>query len=241
MKKLLALAIFTLGVIGCTEIDESVVTISSPTTIQIFNKSNDTVLVYLTLGATPGCIQDVNLIPFIQDSIKGSRNLQGTFLLMPNDSTISYSPDSLGFNGVISFHYAPDNCPSPSYTNGINQFEFIINNGFVAGYPQETIDISCVHGVNCVIRVNVSDSNWTGGPHAPLVQSFANTMNKSQTGMAGVYPYGCDICVASKAPPACIPLPQPTQKHNICNIQRSAKLNGGTIKVLYLGRVDILK
>lgn len=246
MKKLIALAIFVLGMGSCTEVETEVevVEVTSPdsrTTIQVFNHSKDTVLVYLTLGRTPGCIQDVNLIPFIQDSITGSCGTQGTFLLMPGDSTESYSPDSLGYNGVISFNHAPDNCPAPSYTNGLNQFEFIINNGFQAGEPQETVDISCVHGVNCVIRVNLPDSNWNAGPTVPMVQSFANTMDKNQIGAAGVFPFACTHCTDYIGAPNCIPTPQPVQKAAICNVQRNASENGGLIKVIYLGKVSVLK
>lgn len=212
------------------------------TLLQIRNDSKDSVLVYITLGTTWGCIQDIMDIPYIADSVPGQRGLQGTFILAPGDSTISWAPDTLGYNGVISFGYAPDNCPSPSYTNGLNQFEFIINNSYQPGNPQETVDISCVHGTNCVIRVNLgTPSVWNAGPTFPSIQSFANTMDKNQIGTPGVYPYGCDTCTASKSPPSCIPLPQPAQKNKICNVQRDAKLSGGIIRVIYLGAVNILK
>lgn len=243
MKNILLAIILSLGVWSCTEVKEEVIIecSASPTLMTVYNHSKDTVLVYLTLGTTQGCVQNVNEVPWIQDTIAGQRGLQGTFVLMPGDSTECYGGDSLGFNGVLSFNYAPDNCTSPSYTNGLNQFEFIINNAFQAGNPQETIDISCVHGVNCVIRVNLSDSNWNAGPTIPMIQSFANTMNKNFIGAAGVYPYGCDWCDSIHSPPSCIPLPQPHQKAAICNVQRNANNNGGTIKIIYLGKVDILK
>lgn len=216
--------------------------VSTTTLMQIRNDSRDSVLVYLTLGTTPGCIMNVMNVPFITDSVPGQRGLQGTFILAPGDSTIWYAPDSLGYNGVISFNFAPDNCASPSYTYGINQFEFIINNGFQAGNPQETIDISCVHGVNCVIRVNLnSDSIWNAGPTEHIVQSFANDLNRSLVGLVGVYPYGCDTCTGSKNPPSCIVLPQPKQRHSICNVQRNATASGGKITVIYLAKEVPLK
>ena len=242
MKNILLAIILSLSVWSCTEIKEEIIESTSPTLMTVYNHSKDTVLVYLTLGVTEGCVQNVNEVPWIQDTIAGQRGLQGTFVLMPGDSTIAYGGDSLGFNGVISFHYAPDNCTAPSYTNGLNQFEFIINNSFQAGNPQETIDISCVHGVNCVIRVNlISNNYWNAGPEYQNVQSFANTMNKNFIGAAGVYPFGCDWCDSIHSPPSCIPLPQPHQKAAICNVQRNASSNGGTIKIIYLGDVDILK
>lgn len=214
---------------------------SGLTKIQIFNDTKDTVLGYITLGATPGCLQAASSIPFILDTVPGQRNLQAQFSLLPGDSTIQYSPDSLGYNGVISFLYAPDNCPSPSYTNGINQFEFMINNAYQGTNAQESINISCVHGVNCVIRVNMlTDSFFNAGPTIPKIQSFANTMDRSGL-EAGVYPYGCDTCTGSKNPPACILLPQPKHKNSVCQIQRNASMSGGVIQVRYLGQVNILK
>lgn len=216
--------------------------LSSHTLMMIKNDSKDSVLVYVTLGTTWGCIQNVLLVPYVTDSVPGQRGLQGTFVLAPGDSTMAWAPDSLGYNGVISFGYAPDNCTTPSYTNGLNQFEFIINNDFQPGSPQETVDISCVHGTNCVIRVSLeTESSWNAGPSFPSIQGFANTMDKNQIGTPGVYPYGCDTCTASKSPPTCIPLPQPAQKSKICNVQRDAVLSGGLIKVIYLGAIDILK
>ncbi|CAK0771650.1 conserved hypothetical protein [Gammaproteobacteria bacterium] len=242
MKKIITLflAVLLNSCVEVVEVEVNTPSNQNQTTMQIFNHSKDTVLVYVTLGATPGCIQDVSLIPFITDTLQGG--LQGTFTLAPNDSTIAYAPDSLGYNGVISFNYAPDNCTTPSYTNGLNQFEFIINNSFQAGNPQETIDISCVHGVNCVIRVDLLTNNYfNAGPTIPKIQSFANTMNRNEIGIAGVYPFGCDTCTGSKNPPSCIPLPQPHQTQSICNVQRNASQSGGLIKVIYLGQVNILK
>mgnify|MGYP003651294062 CR=1 FL=1 len=242
MKKIITLflAVLLNSCVEVVEVEVNTPSCQSQTTMQIFNHSKDTVLVYVTLGATPGCIQDVSLIPFITDTLQGG--LQGTFTLAPNDSTIAYAPDSLGYNGVISFNYAPDNCTTPSYTNGLNQFEFIINNSFQAGNPQETIDISCVHGVNCVIRVDLLTNNYfNAGPTLPKIQSFANTMNRNEIGIAGVYPFGCDTCTGSKNPPSCISLPQPHQTQSICNVQRNASQSGGLIKVIYLGQVNILK
>lgn len=214
---------------------------SSQTLLQVQNHSNNTVTVYVTLGTTPGCLQNVLDIPFVTDTVPGQNGLQGTFILNPGDSTISYAPDSLGFNGVISFDYAPSNCPdSLQYPNGINQFEFILNNSYQGIDAQETIDISCVHGVNCVIRTNIYTLNpWNAGPNIQNVQSFANTLDRNQIGTAGVYPYGCDTCTGSKTPPSCIKLPQPAQRSSICNVQRNALQSGGLIKVLYLGKINI--
>lgn len=215
---------------------------TSSTFLKIYNRSDSAVKVFITLGTTPGCMDSVINIPFVTDTVPGQRGLQGYFVLQPKDSTIAYAPDTMGFNGVISFNYAPDNCPSPNYPNGINQFEFILNNSFQGRNAQETIDISCVHGANCVIRTDVEGMHtWNAGPTIPEVQSFANSLDKNRTGIAGVYPYGCDTCTGSKTPPSCIKLPQPAQKASICNVQRNALLSGGIVKVMYFGKIHILE
>lgn len=215
------------------------------TALQIFNGTDSAVVVYVTLGATPGCIQSVLDLPFGIDTVPGSKGLQGTFKLSSKDSTVAFNSDTLGFNGVVSFSYAPDNCPAPWYPLGLNQFEFILNNYFQPGQPQESINISCVHGVNCVIRCNIETDSLTpfnAGPSIPVIQSFANTMNRSQLGLAGVYPYGCTHCTDYIGAPNCIPVPQPVQKTAICQVQRPAvKGNSGTIKIIYLGQSQILK
>jgi hypothetical protein len=245
MKKLILILIgitlLTLGVLFIRKAATVPAKSVTQTQIQIFNDTKDTVLTYVTLGATPGCLQQASLIPFITDTVPGQRNLQGCFFLPPGDSTIAYAPDSLGYNGVISFLFPPDNCPAPSYTNGINQFEFMINNQYQGANAQESINISAVHGVNCVIRVNALTTNFfNAGPTIPKIQSFANTMNRSDL-TAGVYPYGCDTCTGSKSPPVCILLPQPKQTASICQVQRNASTPGGIIQVRYLGQVNILK
>ena len=200
---------------------------------KIYNATEDTVEVWVTLGATPGCLQDVTKIPFVTS---GS-GLVGSFFLAPGDSTIAYAPDSLGFNGVFSFNAQPANCPdSAQYPTGINQYEFIVNNAFQEGAPQESINISCVHGVNCVIRVDmVTKNTFNAGPSVPSVSSFANTMDRNQLNIPGVYPYGCTHCTDYIGAPSCIKLPQPVCKKATCQIQRDAKLSDGLIKVIYLG------
>jgi hypothetical protein len=213
--------------------------VSGKTTTKIINGTKDTVKVWVTLGATPGCLQDVTKIPFITE---GS-GLVGSFYLAPGDSTIDYAPDSLGFNGVISFEFQPDNCPdSTRYPNGINQYEFILNNAFQPGNPQESINISCVHGVNCTIRVDMFTTNpFNAGPSIPVISSFANSMDRNQLGQPGVYPYACTHCTDYIGAPACIPVPQPVSKEQICQIQRPANQSGGSIKIYYLGDAEPLK
>lgn len=234
---ILILAI-VLGITYCStptpEPTPSPIAVADTTLTNIYNHTKDTVLVWVTLGATPGCLQDVRKIPFVTS---GS-GLVGSFYLAPGDSTIGYAPTGTGFNGVISFNFQPDNCPdSLRYPLGINQYEFILNNAYQAGNPQESINISCVHGVNCVIRVDMITSNpFNAGPTVPVVNSFANSLDRNQLGIPGVYPYACTHCTDYIGAPVCIPTPQPVSKTQICQIQRPANQSGGLIKVIYLGQ-----
>lgn len=212
------------------------------TLTKIYNATKDTVLVYVTLGATPGCLQQVSQIPYITDTIAGQRGLQGSFKLAPGDSTIAYAPDSLGFNGVISFNGQPSNCPDTTlYPTGINQYEFMINNSFQGVNAQESINISCVHGVNCVISIDVKTLNpFNAGPTIPVIQAFRNTLDRNSL-VAGVYPFGCDTCTGSKTLIPCISYPQPAHKNSVCQVQRNSSQSGGLIKVVYLGSEQPLK
>jgi hypothetical protein len=207
------------------------------TLTKVYNGSRGNVLVYVTLGATPGCLQNVMDVAWVTDSVPGQRGLQGTFYLAPGDSTTAYAPDSLGFNGVISFNGQPSNCPDTTqFPTGINQYEFQINNAFQGANAQESINISAVHGVNCVIRVDIQTLNqFNAGPTVPIIQSFANTLDRNQS-IAGVYPFGCDTCTGTKTPLPCITYPQPAHKNSDCQVQRNASQSGGLIKVIYLAK-----
>jgi hypothetical protein len=209
---------------------------------KVYNHTKDSVLVYVTLGATPGCVQNAMDVAWVTDSVPGQRGMQGTFVLAPGDSTIAYAPDSLGFNGVVSFNGQPNNCPDTvAYPTGINQYEFMINNAFQGPGAQESANISAVHGVNCVIRVDyITLNQFNAGPTVPIIQSYANTLDRNQS-IAGVYPYGCDTCTGSKTLLPCIKYPQPAHKNSDCQTQRNAAQSGGLIKVIYLGKEQPLK
>jgi hypothetical protein len=163
--------------------------------------------------------------------------LVGSFLLKSGEKTLAYAPEKLGFNGNLAFGTQPQNCPTPSYPNGVNLFEFILNNAFQSGQPQETVDISCVAGVNARIRADVGGDEWNAGPTFPRVLAIENGAIGTNTGRVGVYPVGCDTCISSTNPPSC-PNPPPyetPQAEAICNVQRTAKHHGGIVLVTYLG------
>jgi len=192
------------------------------------------VTVWVTLGATPGCLQDVSQIPWIENVINP---LMGNFLLQAGQSVAPFAPVGMGFNGNLCFGTEPLNCPSVAFPNGVNLFEFILNNAFQPGTPQETVDISCVAGVNSQLMVAVGDKNWNAGPTQPRVRTIGNGALGTNTGRIGVYPVGCDICTGSQNPPAC-PNPPPyenPQAAAVCNVQRNASDQGGLVIVDFWG------
>lgn len=208
------------------------------TQLQIVNGDRvNPVTVFLTLGATPGCLQDVSKIPFITRVIAP---LVGSFVLQPGQSVGPYAPDKLGLNGNLSFGTQPLNCPTPQFPNGVSIFEFIINNGFQPGNPQETVDISCVAGVNCLIKGELlGGPDWNAGATQPKVRLIENGKMNTNTGRVGVFPYGCDNCTAITSPPVCPGHPpyEKPQREPICNVQRNAKVTGGLVKVSFLSSV----
>ena len=209
------------------------------TQIQICNGTKTDVTVYVVLGATPGCLQDVTQIPYITS---GS-GLVGSFVLKTSTSTSPWAPANIGFNANLTFGSMPINCPDSAMPYGVNLFEFIVNNGFQAGAPQETIDISCVAGVNSIIKADLSGPVWNAGPTEPTVTTIQNSVPPNNYGLVGVYPYGCDDCTSIVAPPVCSDKPFPyeqPQDNAICNVQRDAKkYYGGLVKVTYMGPAGI--
>jgi hypothetical protein len=213
----------------------------SQSTIQVVNQTASDVEVFITLGAVAGCVPSVNDLSFVTNRIN---NLQGSFHLAGNQSISYTSPAGMGFNGNFSFGYAPSNCPTPQYPSGINLAEFILNNAFQGPGAQETIDISAVAGVNAILRFDLQGGgSWNAGNTRPNVTSFENKAIGENTGLVGVFPYACDNCTASVAPPVCpsrpagAPNPPRPQAEPICNVQRDASQSGGTVIVTFKGFV----
>ncbi len=207
------------------------------TTLQAHNASDSPVLVYLTLGATPGCVQDVSTLVFTPAvSLNVLAPLMGSFTLSKGQTVEIAAPGDLGLNGNFSFGTPPLNCPCPEWPEGVALAEFIINNGFQPG-GQETVDISCVCGANAFIQMHLSAGDWSSNGGVIQVSSFQNQTRYSNTGIVGVFPYGCDNCTSSDAPPSCVgKQSQFANSEPICNVQRPAASNqGGTVKVSFLG------
>jgi hypothetical protein len=205
------------------------------THLEISNRSYHSVLTYITLGATPGCVQDVGLLTLSDGLVINPLfPLMGTFVVPARTTTRMIAPEGLGLNGNFSFGTPPLNCPCPEWPEGVCLAEFIINNGFQPG-GQETVDISCVCGANAFLGFELSAEDWTSNGGAIPVQVIANATRFQNTGLVGVYPYGCDNCVSSDNPPDCVGQ-QPDQVNTlpICNVQRPAAGNeGGVVRVVF--------
>lgn len=202
------------------------------------NNTNEGVQVYLTLGTVTGCVQHIGDIPFIAHTVNP---LQGWFNLAKNQS-VSYTPPyGMGFNGNISFGTPPINCPTPAFPNGVNLGEFMLNNAFQSN-GNETIDISCVAGVNALLEYELQGGgNWNASAAYPNVTDFKNKAIGDNVGQIGVYPYMCDDCTKSVSPPVCSGspiVPIVPQTSPICNVQRVASTFGGTVTLKFNGFVS---
>ncbi len=200
----------------------------TPTELSVVNKSKDSVLVYLTLSGYPksdsaNYLQNVNGVFGITQS-----GLVGSFYLGASDS-VSYTLVKW-LSGNISFGAQPINCFTEQWPTGINAFEFNLNN------PQESIDISAIGGVNCIMTVNCySGPNWQANPSFPDVRYFFNDTLYKNTNLVGVFPYGCTNCVNDQGKQPCVLKPELADSARICNPTRSAGSTGGKVVVHFLG------
>lgn len=243
MKKIL-LVIFSVVIsviAGCNVSVEDNVTENvlsdNNTVLFIQNSTADSVLVFLTLGngGDTNYVQDVNGIFGITTT--GS---QGSFMLHSNDTFSYCSPNGKGFDGNFSFAIPPTNCPDTTqFPDGNNLFEFVLNNNFGTA-PQETVDISCVTGVNSLISCVLNGGGiWNAGVTYDTVLKFHNSTLYDNASAIGVYPYGCDDCDSIASPPFCAghkPYAKP-QMAKICNVQRPSDTNGGSVVVTFNGLV----
>jgi hypothetical protein len=213
-------------------------TTSNQTVLELTNGTGQDVQVYITLGATPGCIQNVGDMTFVTNILN---KLQGWFMVAPNASVSYTPPQGTGVNGNFAFGTPPINCPTNSFPNGVNLAEFILNNSFQGPGAQETIDISAVAGVNADIKFSMNGGGvWNAGATEPNVTEFENKGLNDNCGVVGVYPYGCDACTQSVAPPKCAGPPPPPPYGNcqsapICNVQRDASNSGGNVLITFKG------
>ena len=193
----------------------------------------DSVLVYLTLNAGKMYVSDVNGI----FGITSTKKTQGCFYLDAGDSVCYTSPKGKAFNGNISFWNAPVNCPYA----GTTLYEFNLNNYLTDKYAQETVDISCLAGVTSFGSIDLKGGslNWTDNVNPQNITHIQNDSLYKNTGISGVYPYGCTNCTNTDGAPVCDNNPPPfatPNTENICNVQRFAKGSGGTVTISYISK-----
>lgn len=198
------------------------------TELKLVNSSNDTVLVYVTLSGYAGKEKK----EFVQnvDGIFGmtQTGLVGNFSLAPNDS-VSYT-SKLRFSGNLSFGTQGLNCPDSTWSTGVNLFEFNVNE------PQESIDISCIAGVNSIIGVDlIGGPDWVATPSFPNVRHMQNDSMNKNTNLVGVYPYGCTNCTNTQGKQSCQSPSETPDSTAICNPTRATNKRGGTVRVNFIG------
>lgn len=205
------------------------------TTLIVENKNKHPIDVYLSLGAVP----DKDTSKWIQNvhGIFGITQfgVSGKFTLQPNEKLKYTPPAQKALQGNICFGRKPINCPS-----GTTLVEFCINNQFTVNDAQETCEISCVAGVSFLTSVEfkgggVWSANLTG---LDTIKMIHNDLIGRNSGLPGVYPYGCDNCTASFNPPKCTKgKNEKPQKQAICNIQRNALNGGGYLKINFWKKI----
>jgi hypothetical protein len=207
------------------------------TKFTLWNSTKDSVKVFITLN---GYTDSIDIKEHVQsvDGIFGctQSGLVGSFYIGAND-TMSYVSHKW-LAGNMTFNAQPVNCRSVDLPNGINLFEYNLNNN------QESIDISAVTGVNCIIDVKLNGGpNWMATPAFPDVRHFMNDTMWHNTNKLGVFPYGCTNCINDQGKQACQTPSEKGDSTHICNPTRAAGVHGGEVFVTFLGYtpVDCLK
>lgn len=210
-------------------------TATPSTALCVTNQTDDTVLVWLTLsvyGDTMGpyYVQDVQGIFGIPNS--GSI---GSFLLAPND-TLCYQ-STLALSGNLCFGGQPVNCPSTQFPTATNIFEFTLNNNACGEYQQESVEISCVAGVNSYLKGRLLGDGWIVTTNIDTVRYFANDTLGNNRNRYGVFPTGCTNCTNQQGAPSCSPALtfEAPNDQPICIIQRPANLSGGSVICTFNG------
>ena len=223
-----------LVVIGIWFITKNVKPVTFPivgvekTKLTLINTSQDSALVYLTLSGYPSSdslvyVQNVNGIFGCTQS-----GLVGSFYIGSQD-TVSYV-STKWFSGNIGFGTQPLNCTTTAWPTGANPFEFNLNNG------QESIDISAMGGVNCILTVDlIGGPRWQASPTYPDVRYFYNDSMWKNSGLIGVYPYGCTNCTDTAGKQPCQTPNEKPNEYPICTPTRSANVHGGEIIVKFKG------
>jgi hypothetical protein len=194
------------------------------TIFKITNSTQDSVLVYLTLGggADTTFLANVNGVFGITQS-----GLVGSFYLQPND-TLSYTP-TLKLSGNIGFGTQGINCPDSTWKTGVNIFEFNLNE------PQESLDISAMGGVNSIMNVKLIGGPAWATTNYPDVRSIQNDTMYANTNKVGVYPFKCTDCTDTLGSANCTQKAEKPSSAAICNPTRALDQVGGVVLLTFKG------
>lgn len=203
------------------------------TKLLVTNNKNTWVEVYVTFAAqnaknkccaVPAGLSDFSFLTKVQP-------LMGKFRLGPKSSQV-FDPKGKCFSGNICFYIEPQ-CPVAGADfnhgkDGTSIAEFTLNPSATC---YETIDISCVNGVNSFIKlITEAKGGWVYGPNNTPITTIYNKGLKDNAGLPGVYPVNCTTCTGTaNAPCPSLPL-GPVQSQAICNVQRSG--SGGIVRVI---------
>jgi hypothetical protein len=223
--------IFYYLVTSCWFLDEEN-NIYNSTELHIANKSDiDSVKVFLTLQSPYSVIGHFGIKP--SDTI-GSVS-QGYFWAL-KDSIYSTKNNGNPFIGfVITFDTTNISCESAKgtkFNTGVNVFEGTLN------VEYESFDISCVDGVNSVMKVSVDyGSGWQTGVGS-YVKEFESCENDKDLAnnynIRGVFPYMCTTCTGKyNEPKNCFELPIKCSEQETCQTSRKS-LKGGDIVLHYI-------
>jgi hypothetical protein len=203
---------------------------SEITKVAVTNSDSLPIVAYLTLSGGAGYVSDVKGVFGIVTT-----GLQGCFTIQPNDTIFYTTPYKKALSGNLTFGTPPLNCATEQFPNGINLFEITLNNGHTVPKAQETIDISCVAGVNAIAELSMKGGgNWVATTGIDSVTSIYNDTLYGNYELIGVFPYGCDNCTSSSNPPDC-PDHKPyakAQPSPTCNISRNAKEDSGGLVLI---------
>ena len=191
------------------------------TTINIENRTHEGVKVFVAFGA------DSVVLPTSPgwSFCTGSTKLNCSFELM-KDSDQRLPLEGVYFNATLSFQ-APVMCNTTKIELNVNNPKWF-----------NTADISLVDGFSNAVAIEYADSD------ASVTLGPVKSPSGNEKAF-GVFPLGCDICVARQNPP-CEMTPGkegckqgPDQYHPDVVCQYQGKTMSGastTVKVLYLGK-----
>ncbi len=186
------------------------------TAVKLENNDNKPIKIFFTLGVVSGCETNVQAIfPTMQLNTPGVTTI-GYVTLSPNNTPGDSITSTFSgcYSGSFSAESVRINCSTDKFPNGQSLAEFIVNNGFQAGSPQETVDISCVAGSNAIWKFSLDDgqADWTvttdtrtTPAKTKVVKSFQNNNIYKNLGDIGVFPFGCTNCTNNLGVPCCAP------------------------------------